>query len=85
MSSKSYKQKKRSKKIIFCRRLEGHLRKEQDLELDPDPRIRNRTKMSRIRDTDQLILSSFAIMWDPGLAVVFLTSVVDPDPDPDPY
>jgi hypothetical protein len=42
--------------IIFCWRLEGHRQKEQDPDPDPivkgtDPRIRIRTKMSRIRNT----------------------------------
>ena len=48
-------------KNYFCRRLEGHRRKEQDPQLDPfvrvryqpyhtDPRIRIRTKKTRIRN-----------------------------------
>ena len=52
-----YLQKVISKKINFCWHLEDHWRKEQDPEPDPlvkstDPRIRIRTKMSRIRNTD---------------------------------
>ncbi len=39
-------------------------------------RIGNRTKMSLIQNIDQLVSFRFAIMWDPGLADVFLTSLV---------
>jgi hypothetical protein len=45
-------------KIIFCLRLEGRSRKEQDPEPDPlvkgtNPQIRIRTKVSRIRNAAQ--------------------------------
>jgi hypothetical protein len=57
-----YLQKLRSRKLfknlVFCWRLEGHWRKYQDPEPDPDPlvrgrdpRIRIRTKMSWIHNT----------------------------------
>ncbi len=58
------------KKTIFCQRLEGYWHKEQDLEPDPfvksaDPRIRIRTKMPRIRNTEKLriwdVLFSFHV------------------------
>ncbi len=53
---KNKKNQKNRKNIIFCWRLQGPWRKEQDPKLDPDvrgtdPRIRICTKMSRIRTT----------------------------------
>ncbi len=58
--------KKRKKKLIFCWRLEGHWRKYQDPDPNPDqfvrgmdPRIRIRTKISWIRNTGPVDINQY--------------------------
>jgi hypothetical protein len=47
-----YLQKEISKRIIFCWRVEGHCRKEQDAELDEDLLVRGTDPDSYLNDTD---------------------------------